>query len=719
MRKYSSKVILIFGFSFMILIIIALTMIWAINVNENIKNIQGIFGEQKQSRLVIEMLDAARRRAIILHRMALMTDPFDIDEEYMQFKEMAGRFIQARDELLSMQEKAGVEIEVWKQAVPKIRNGEAMQQKTLELILDGRINEANKLLLDKVIPIQKVVNDTLSKMFTYQKRAAKQEFDAAFLRNSQIFMFVLAFGATAVLLTIATAFVVTRRTTRIEASLDEARVAAQTATELKSQFLANMSHEIRTPLTAVLGFTETLLDENQTTRERKISVNSILRNGKHLLQVINDILDISKIEAKQLAMERIEVSPVRILLEIDSLMGARVRDKGLQLKINYDFPLPKTINTDPTRLKQVLLNLCSNAAKFTDLGCIEIRVAYRQDRDEMCFAVKDSGIGMDDGELKRLFQPFSQADESTTRKYGGTGLGLYISRQLTQMMGGDLSCVSVKDKGSEFTMVIKANVLPGTEFITSLKDENLQEGGHDAVSIPQLQGEILLAEDSPDNQILIAMHVRKAGANITVVSDGKQAVEHALENNYDLILMDMQMPVMGGLEAVEWLRQTGNNTPIAMLTANAMKTERDKCLSLGASEFLTKPIDKAQFYKVLSQYLQQVAVDAPGDSAAGADAGFDEEFADLRYKFLGELPGRLVKLNGFLKQQDWVSLKAEIHRLKGVGGGLGFPEITSLCKHIEQVLAESNEDAALKLLSELVGYCEQIMRDDVPSLKTG
>ena len=197
----------------------------------------------------------------------------------MKFKAMAGRFIQAREELLSLGDTAGVEVKIWQQAVPKIRNGEAMQQKTLQLILDGRTDEANKLLLDKVIPIQKAVSETLSQMFAYQKQAAKVEFDAAVMRNAQIFLFVLAFGATAVLLTIATAFVVIRRAIRIEVSLDEARVTAQKSTELKSQFLANMSHEIRTPLTAVLGFAETMLDENQTPRERKVSVNSILRNG--------------------------------------------------------------------------------------------------------------------------------------------------------------------------------------------------------------------------------------------------------------------------------------------------------------------------------------------------------------------------------------------------------------------------------------------------------
>jgi len=711
--------ILISGFSLMLLIIVALTLIWAINVNENIKNIQGILGEQKQTRLVVEMLDAARQRAIILHRLTLIKDPFDRDEERVRFMEMAGQFIKARDELLSMQGEASVEIKIWNEAVPRIRNGESIQQQTLSLIMDGRIDEAKKLLLEKVIPIQKAVTETLSKMFSYQKRAAKDEFDAAFERNTQIFWFVLTFGAIAVLLTVATAYVVIRRATRIENSLEDARVAAQTATELKSQFLANMSHEIRTPLSAVLGFAETLLDDYQNERERKVSVNSILRNGKHLLQVINDILDISKIEAKQLAMEQIEISPVYIMKEIDSLMGAWVRDKGLQLTIDYDFPLPRMIRTDPTRLKQVLLNLCGNATKFTEFGGIDIQVSYDRAQDEMCFAVRDSGIGMDDEELSCLFQPFSQADESTTRKYGGTGLGLYISRQLAQMMGGDLSCVSEKGRGSVFTLRIRGNVVPGTETIRSLHDISPQDGRYDVVKVPQLQGEVLLVEDSPDNQVLIAMHVRKTGANITVVSDGKQAIERVLERQYDLILMDMQMPVMGGLEAVEWIRHSGNTTPIAMLTANAMKTERDKCLNLGANEFLVKPIDKMQFYQVLSHYLHSPVTLAATRVGLEDDVKFDKEFVDLRNRFLGELPARMDHLAALLQQDDWTALKMEIHRLKGIGGGLGFPEVTELCKQLEAQLNISNEDAARKLLKELFSRCEQIAGTDTPGRKAG
>ena len=711
MNQTSSKSFLILAFGFMIIIVAGLCFVWSVNVNENQKNIQSIFGEQKQSRLVREMRDSARQRAILLHRMAIMTDEFAIDDAYMQFKEMAGRFIGARDELLALENDAGVEREIWKRAVPKIRNGEAMQQKTLEYILEGQIYKANNLLLTEVIPIQNEVNNTLSEMLTYQSLTAEQEYNEALQRNTKIYTYVLTLGGVVVMITLITAFIVIKRTSRIEASLVEARVAAQNTTELKSQFLANMSHEIRTPLTAVLGFADNLRESGLNEADRHLSINSIIRNGHHLLQVINDILDISKIEAKQLAIEHINVSPIRLIADIDSLMGARVRDKGLKFSIDYRLPLPRTIISDPTRLKQILLNLCSNAAKFTEAGGVEIQVSYQLMEDKMQFVVKDSGIGMSREEIDKLFKPFSQADESTTRKYGGTGLGLYISKQLAQMLGGDLSCVSEAGKGSVFTLKVKARVKADAEFIYDLRSVSSQEMENKTVEIPRLEGEILLVEDSTDNQALISMYIRKTGARVTMADNGQRAIELALEKNYDLILMDMQMPIMGGVDAVKWLRQTGNQTPIVMLTANAMKAERDKCINLGANDFLTKPIESAQFYQALARYLSPVT--AGSELLAGKNT-FVHEFEDLRVRFVAGLPGTLKHLQSLLKQEDWSSLKLELHRLKGVGGGLGFTEVTRLCREVEHALAEDDWNAATRTLLELFQCCADIIEDNTP-----
>lgn len=710
MNQNSSKSFLILAFGFMILIVAGLCFVWSVNVNENQKNIKSIFGEQKQSRLVRQMRDSARQRAILLHRMSIMTDEFAIDDAYMQFKDMAGKFIGAREELLRLEGDAGVEREIWKRAVPKIRNGEAMQQRTLEYILEGQIDKANNLLLTEVIPIQNEVNNTLSEMLTYQSIAAEQEYNEAIERNTRIYTYVLALGGAVVFITLITAFIVIKRTTKVEDSLVEARIAAQNTTELKSQFLANMSHEIRTPLTAVLGFAENLLGSDQTEVERDVSVNSIIRNGHHLLQVINDILDISKIEAKQLAIENISISPIRLIADIDSLMGARVRDKGLTFSINYNLPLPRVITSDPTRLNQILLNLCSNAAKFTETGGVEIQVSYLLMEDKIQFVVRDTGIGMDSEELTRLFKPFSQADESTTRKYGGTGLGLYISKQLAQMLGGDLVCMSEKGQGSVFTLKVKAHVKADAEFIYDLRAVNNYEMESKVVVIPQLNGEILLAEDSPDNQVLISMYVKKTGANITVVENGQRAIEQALEKKYDLILMDMQMPIMGGVEAVKWLRQTGNQTPIAMLTANAMKEERDKCISLGANDFLTKPIETAQFYRALEKYLSPLGSD--DNQWESLDDTFGREYTELRMRFVDGLPEKIAQVNEILAQENWVELKGELHRLKGIGGGLGFSEITTLCRRIEGFLAADDLDSVANGMLELFQFCDDVVQDN-------
>jgi CheY-like chemotaxis protein/nitrogen-specific signal transduction histidine kinase len=363
-----------------------------------------------------------------------------------------------------------------------------------------------------------------------------------------------------------------RKTSRVEASLNEARENAQNSDKHKSQFLANMSHEIRTPLTAIIGFSETLIDEKEKTGDWKTYLRSIIRNGRHLHELINDILDMSKIEANQLSMEDIEVSPSLLLFEIDSLMNERAKAKDLHFEVIIDFPIPEFITSDPTRLKQILINLCSNAIKFTANGRVTLRASYKKDSNQFIFNVEDSGIGMSSEQIKELFKPFKQADSSTTRKFGGTGLGLYISKQLAENLGGDLTVDSLQGVGSRFSVLIDAGTISSESWINS-REEALKKSSssRNQAEIPALNGNVLIAEDNLDNQRLITMHINKTGAEVTVVGNGKLAVEKALSGSYDLIIMDMQMPVMGGIDAIKALRASGCETPIATLTANAMK----------------------------------------------------------------------------------------------------------------------------------------------------
>ena len=396
------------------------------------------------------------------------------------------------------------------------------------------------------------------------------------------------------------------------AKLEESQRAAEAASQSKSEFLANTSHEIRTPLTAIIGYSEVLLDRLQDPENRR-AVETIRRNGEFLLALINDILDLSKIEAGRLEVEQIECSPVQLLHEVVELMRPRANSRNLKLQVELATPIPQRIVTDPTRLRQVLVNLVGNAIKFTEIGSVTIRAALVQEEGQeplLEFRVTDTGIGIPKKKLETIFQPFSQADTSVTRKFGGTGLGLTISRRLTRMLGGDLTVESTPGKGSTFIVRVKTGPLDGVPLV-----DRLENGNGEAQQNPQRDQEvnlrgarILVAEDGPDNQRLITFLLRKAGAEVELAENGQKAVEmvqqaHQQGKPYDLVLMDVQMPVMDGYTATGKLRQLGFQVPVIALTAHAMKGELEKARQAGCNDHLAKPFRKQQLLQTVAQHL--------------------------------------------------------------------------------------------------------------------
>jgi len=390
----------------------------------------------------------------------------------------------------------------------------------------------------------------------------------------------------------------------------------EAATRAKSEFLANMSHEIRTPMTAIVGFAELLTDPRQPEAERANCVQTIRRNSDHLLSIVNDILDLSKIEAGKMTLERVACSPARILHDVVSLMQVRAASTGLVLRIEHAFPLPRHICSDPVRIRQVLLNLVGNSLKFTERGSVTIAMSFRPgDGDggpgELAFEVRDTGIGMTHEHVSRLFQPFTQADSSMSRRFGGTGLGLSISKRLVEMLGGSLSAVSAPDRGSTFTFRLAVEACDQAELV---HDEGEIAVVCEAPNAPVaehviLRSRILLAEDGPDNQRLICFHLRKAGAQVVVADNGRLAVDLALAAEgpgggppFDLILMDMQMPEMDGYAAASALRRARYPRPIVALTAHAMQGDRERCIAAGCDDYLTKPIDRASLMRACAQY---------------------------------------------------------------------------------------------------------------------
>jgi signal transduction histidine kinase/CheY-like chemotaxis protein len=408
---------------------------------------------------------------------------------------------------------------------------------------------------------------------------------------------------------------------KIMETLKEAHRAADAANESKSLFLANMSHEIRTPMTSILGFVEEIQQTcphrcDYGSGEMKEHLQVISRNGEHLLKLINEILDLSKIESGKLEVEWLTCSPIKLVSEMQSLMQARAQAKGLAMRVEFAGPIPETIESDPTRLRQVLLNLLGNAIKFTEQGEVTLSVGldHAEDgRDVLCFEVRDTGPGMTAEQMQKLFQPFVQADASTTRRFGGTGLGLIISKQFVELLGGQITVDSQLGNGTCFRCTVATGDLADVPLIQSpstAMDSQPRSDARKTCQLPDLAGwRILLVEDGKDNQRLIRHILNRAGVETDVAENGKAGLEQALAQRdqgsaYDVILMDIQMPVMDGHEATRRLRRAGYSGAIIALTAEAMVHEQQRCLDAGCDGYIAKPIQRSEFFNTIQQCRQ-------------------------------------------------------------------------------------------------------------------
>ncbi len=388
---------------------------------------------------------------------------------------------------------------------------------------------------------------------------------------------------------------------------------AEQSTLAKSEFLANMSHEIRTPLTAILGFAELLKEEGDLQRApspRLEALETIQRNGTHLLGLINDLLDLSKIESGRLALESVAFSPCHVIGEVIDLMRVRADAKAIALRALYHTRVPASCVGDPTRLRQILIDLVGNAIKFTEVGEVRLEVALADDADgsQLVLEVIDSGIGMSPEQVARLFQPFMQAHQSTTRKFGGTGLGLSISKRLADLLGATIEVWSRAGAGTTFRLSLPVGRVDPAECIEGASRETRPVAQQ--LRLPRFQGRVLLAEDGPDNQRLLRSILLRMGVTLVIVDDGAKAIEqvHAAEASgepFDLVLMDMQMPVLDGYGAARALRAACSKVPVIALTAHAMSGERERCIEAGCDDFATKPIDRAALSRAMGRFLAE------------------------------------------------------------------------------------------------------------------
>lgn len=497
------------------------------------------------------------------------------------------------------------------------------------------------------------------------------------------------------------------RRKRIQIELERTKNAAEAANKAKSELIANISHEIRTPLGAIQGFADLIAGVKQSPADERISIHAIRRNSRNLLELINDLLDLSKIEAGLLEIEKREFFVGDKVSEVVELFSSDALKKDLTLKVHYEGPIPESIRSDPKRLGQVLINLIGNAIKFTDYGEIVLTIKLfngENDRKLLGFIVQDTGIGIPDTQINSLFRPFSQADSSIGRKYGGTGLGLSLSKRLCQMLGGNTELVQSKvGVGSTFRAYIDPGDLQGVGMLTGLHHAShapVNEGMQSFVN--RLDNvKVLIIEDCNDNQIIYTQFIEFMGGIVETADDGQSGLAKAKSGDFDVILLDIQMPNMDGYTTARELRKVKIETPIIALTAHAMKGERKRCIDAGANEYLTKPVEPEVLIDTIGIYAGVTNTASKLDTQLRSSKLVSELVLkedtpiyskyhdDPRVKpvlpnFLKGLDDRILKLKQAIETEDWNKVNNTAHSFKGTALNYGYPSIAECVSEIEE-----------------------------------
>jgi signal transduction histidine kinase/CheY-like chemotaxis protein/HPt (histidine-containing phosphotransfer) domain-containing protein/HAMP domain-containing protein len=537
------------------------------------------------------------------------------------------------------------------------------------------------------------------------------------------------------------------QTARAEEALRKAKDEAEAASRTKSAFLANMSHEIRTPMNAIIGFSDMLTDGPLSGDQRR-HIEIIRDSSRSLLSLVNDILDFSKIEAGKMNIEKVDCSLGHILSSLQAITLPRARDKGVELRIVEKSVLPATLHTDPVRLSQCLLNLVSNAVKFTDQGHVHVNVSLETpyDRPSIRFDVEDTGIGIPKEKQELIFESFSQADRSTTRKYGGTGLGLTITKQLTELLGGQLTVTSEQGRGAVFSLAIPVGLDVTQQPLLDRGRTPDHEAAKAGATPATFSGRVLVAEDVEANQVLMTSLLTRMGLEVTVAQDGNQAVDKVLSETFDLVLMDIQMPNLNGYEATQAIRRQGRTVPIVALTANAMKGDDQQCMDAGCDAYLTKPVDRAELQNTLARYLQpgkecpapasasrpaESATSCAGPAAVHPSGGSQASGPRLRQiinwdrlmdrlgdeaiirevipTYIESARERLAAMTDALRSADCQAVASHAHALKGVARNLSLERLSNAAGQMESAARNQDIETATLSLNEVTTQVNEVL----------
>lgn len=486
-----------------------------------------------------------------------------------------------------------------------------------------------------------------------------------------------------------------------EAQLRQAREAAEAANAAKGEFLTNMSHEIRTPMNGIIGMIGLLLKSGLTENQKRYA-ETIRNSSSALLTIINDILDLSKIEAGKITIEFIDFDLRKLCSDVYSDMNLRAENKGIKFQINIDNQIPRMINSDPVRLRQILYNLCGNAVKFTEQGSVTLSI--KKDQNVLVIEVKDTGIGIPEDKHHLVFNKFDQADSSTTRKYGGTGLGLAITHQLVEMMQGTIDFTSQEGHGSTFTCRLP---------LVSAKDldqQNLLHADHDTSSSFN-HAQVLLVEDNAVNREVMQAMLETFGIKVLIAHDGQQALNILEKQNVDLIFMDCQMPVMDGFEATQKIRAFNKSVMIIAMTASAMQGDRERCLAAGMNDYITKPIEETTLESLLHRYLlPHTNADVTSIDQSRLEAlrkmGSDV-YRKILKTYLQSASLGFQQLKEAIDLNDTQAIAQRAHALKSSSAQVGANALAAKMEKIEHSAHNGNLESCKKLFT--LCRCDEVL----------